>query len=70
MFPTSGWLTKDMIMEGGHVVDVGGKFFLCLFKLNMLLLVLLSDGVEALVQAFDLLRQLAQLSAMDHVPLL
>ena len=57
-------------MEGGHVVDVGGKFFLRLSKLNMLLLVPLSDDVEALVQIFYLLRQLSQLGAMLHIPLL
>ena len=44
-------------MQGGHVVDV-------------LLLVLFGDGVEAAIQIYNLFRQLAQLGAMLHVPLL
>ena len=70
MLPANGWLTKDMVVEGSHVIDVAGKFLLRLSKLNMLLLVLLSDGVEAAVQIFNLFRQLAQLGAMLHIPLL
>ena len=57
-------------MEGGHVVDVGGKSLFRLPKLSMLLLVLLGECVEAAVQICNLFRQFAQLSAMLHVPLL
>ena len=70
MLPAKGWLTKDMVVESSHVVDVAGKFLLRLSKLNMLLLVLLSDDVEAAGQIINLFRQLAQLGAMDHIPLL
>ena len=57
-------------MEGSHVVDVAGKFLLRLSKLSMLLLVLLSDSVETAIRIFNLFRQLAQLGAMLHIPLL
>lgn len=57
-------------MDGGHVVDVSGKFFLRLSELSMLLLILLRNGVEAAIQIINLFRQLAQLSAVLHVPLL
>ena len=57
-------------MEGCHVIDMAGKFLLRLSKLNMLFLVLLSDGVEAADQIINLFRQLAQLAGMLQIPLL
>ena len=59
-----------MVMEGSHFVDVAGKFLLRLSKLNMLLLVLFSDDVEATVQIVNLFRQLAQRAGMLQIPLL
>ena len=56
--PRSGYLTKDMVMEGSHFVDVAGKLLLCFSKLNMLFFVVLGDGIEAAGQFFNLFRQL------------
>ena len=69
-FLTIGWLTKDMVVKGGHIVEMRGKFVLRLPKLKLQCFVVLGDGVEAAVQAGDLLRQLAHFRAMKHVPLL
>ena len=57
-------------MESRHVIDMAGKFFLRLPKLNMLFFVLLADGVEAAGQIIYLFRQLAQLGDVFQVPLL
>ena len=38
-----------MIVQGGHIVDMRGKFFLRLPKLKLQLFVVLGDGVEAAV---------------------
>ena len=59
-----------MIVQGGHIVNMRGKFILRLPKLKLQRFVVLGDGVEAAVQAGDLLRQLAHFRAMIHVPLL
>ena len=67
---TRRWLTKDMVVKGGHIVDMRGKFILCLPKLKLQLFVVLGDGVKAAVKVGDLLRQLAQFRAMVDVPLL
>ena len=67
-FLTEGWITKDVVVKGRHVVDVRGKVFLRLSELSMLLFVLFGDGVEAAVQIFYLLGQLAQLRASSPRP--
>ena len=57
-------------MQGGHIIDMSSKFILRLPKLIQQLLVVFGNGVEAAVQAGDLLRQLAHFRAMMYVPLL
>ena len=57
-------------MQGGHIVNMRGKFILRLPKLKLQLFVVLGNGVEAAVQICNLFRQLAQHGAMLHVPLL
>ena len=57
-------------MQGGHIIDVGGKSVLRLPKLVLQQFVVLGNGVKAAVQAGDLLRQFAHFRAMVHVPLL
>ena len=69
-FLTKGWLTKDMIVKGGHVVDMCGQFFLRLPKLKLQLFVSFGDGVEAAIQIANLLCELAHFRAMKHVTLL